>query len=396
VDIVFSLQNFCQDNPVHGPVTGVIFFQNGRFEADFASPISHTPSQLVPVPETSITSTSSSLEFYGDNGLLHVCGSVDRFSAETGPQVTEVPGDGRTPSGPAVVTGKLSDISFLEVFVRGGDDHIYLNVMTGLDFTSWREVPPGEPPQQTVSEPAAAVHTEMGTNVLRLFVRGSNSKIYQNKFTGSPRNPDTNWSGWSEVPPGGLPGGGALSGPAAVVDSNGMLRLFVSGLDNRIYENDFRGGSFGGWNPVHGDIFPLSAPAAVVRQGVLKLFARDLFNRILENDFSGGNFTEWHEVNGGGLTFAGPSALVDQGILKLFVAGLDDGVWENNFDGTSFGGWSPVSPLGYVGVGFPALTPSAPAAVEAFFLPATRESPATGYPTVFLRGEDGRILQGFF
>lgn len=64
------------------------------------------------------------------------------------------------------------------------------------------------------------------------------------------------------------------------------------------------------------------------------------------------------------------------GILKLHITGLDHAVWKNDFNGGTWLGWSRISNV--------SLTPSAPAAVEAYSL----------YPVLFLRSEDGRILSG--
>ena len=383
-----ALFSHVQNFPVQGGVSDVIFFfYDHRISAGFSPPIPSNPRHLGPIPETPIKSTEPGCdaacqpdccpEFFGPNEL-HVIGDLDSFSATTGPLTVELPGDGRTPSGPGVVAGKLSDFDFIEVFVRGNDDHVYLNVMyVGIqqqsDFTSWVPVP-GD--QSTISEPAAVIYN----GVLKLFVRDQDSKIYEADFTGSPIEPDTGWSPWSEVPGEGL----TLSGPAAVVGQDGVLRLFVRGFDDEIYENDLRGGSFKEWRKVPAGGLTISTPAAVVHNKLLKLFVRGIDNRIYENDFAGSSFTVRQEVHGGGLTLAGPSALVHQGILKLFVTGLDDRVWENDFNGSSFDEWSPVSG--------DALTPSAPAAVEAF----RHVMPPAGYPTVFLRGEDGRIFQGFF
>ena len=49
--------------------------------------------------------------------------------------------------------------------------------------------------------------------------------------------------GWCEV----FGQGVTLSGPTAVVDRSGRLKLFARGLDDGIWENDFIGDSFRGW-----------------------------------------------------------------------------------------------------------------------------------------------------
>jgi hypothetical protein len=74
----------------------------------------------------------------------------------------------------------------------------------------------------TPSGPGATVY--QGKSFL--FVRGTDNRIYQNLLT------NNSWSGWSEVPGGGL----TPSNPGATVYQN-RLFLFVRGTDNRIYQN---------------------------------------------------------------------------------------------------------------------------------------------------------------
>jgi hypothetical protein len=242
--------------------------------------------------------------------------------------VRELFGSGRTPSAPVAVAGHLfnqpSNVDILEVFVRGNDDSIFVNAFFHSGFGGWGLVEGGG---LTPSEPAAVIHN----GVLKLFVRGLDGQIWENDFMGSPSTPNIGWLGWNPVPGGGL----TPSGPAAVVH-NGTLKLFVRGFDDGIWENDGNG---------------------------------------------------WFPVPGGGLTLAGPSALVDRGVLKLFVTGLDQHIWENDFNGM---GWSSTfndalpSPSDQ-------LTPLKPAAVEIF--PSV---PLVATPLVYWTTEDGRIFQGGF
>src|SRR4051812_30849390 len=66
----------------------------------------------------------------------------------------EVAGGGLTPSAPAVVTGVQSGFSILDLFVRGVDSRIYENAFTHSGFPGWSEVPGGG---FTSSGPAAVV-----------------------------------------------------------------------------------------------------------------------------------------------------------------------------------------------------------------------------------------------
>jgi hypothetical protein len=372
VDLFFQVAN--GGSVPQRNVTSVITFSYGDFGEQlvtFDHSISSTPLRLTPIVKTPLASPPQNYGITGPN--LEVFGKVDSFSATTGAVVLELPGNGRTPSAPGVVTGTLKKAFILDVFVRGNDDGIYANSLhagvDGTDFTGWFEIPPGN--GATIFPPAAVIHN----GILKVFVTNPDHFIYQNTFKGSPAQPDIGWTGWVEVTNPQGDGGRARSGVAAVV-YQGILKLFIRGFDDEIWENDFVSGSFTGWDRVPGHGVTLSTPAAVVHNNVLKLFIRGADDGIYENDFDA---TGWHEVHGGGITTAAPSALVDNGVLKLFVKGFDDdAVWENDFNGTSFGEWSRVSSI--------SLTPSAPAAVEAF----------KRYPTIFLRGETGKILQCFF
>jgi hypothetical protein len=83
---------------------------------------------------------------------------------------SEVPGGGLTTDAPAAVNYHHKHY----VFVRGTDDHIYVNRYDG-SWTGWSEVPGGG---LSLSAPAAAVYRD----TLRLYVRGTDSRIYVNKL----------------------------------------------------------------------------------------------------------------------------------------------------------------------------------------------------------------------
>jgi hypothetical protein len=291
----------------------------------------------------------------------------------------ELPGNGRTPSTPSAVTVAGDTGIQVEVFIRGNNNRIFVNTFFQNhpgDWTGWREV---EGDCLTISEPEAVVHN----NVVKLYVRGQDNEILENVHTGPPSTPEAGWSGCHEVQGDGR----TLSGPAAVIDGNGRLSLFVRGLNNRIFQNNFRGGSFGGWQEVRpGGTSTISRPEAVFHMGNIKLFVRGIGNGILQNVFTGDTGTMWNPVPGGALTLAGPSALTHMGTLKLFITGLDDTLFENDSIGTSFGPWKRISstfPGGGSGAQF--LTPSAPNALQFF-----------NGSLLFLRSEDGKIFDAGF
>ena len=139
---------------------------------------------------------------------------------------SQVPGHGSTPDSPAraVLHGTT-----LYLFVRGTNDHLYVNTSNGPTWSGWSEVPGRG---LTLSGPTAATHVPLEAVYLYLFVRGTNNHLYVNTLGG------TAWSGWSEVPGHGLTPD--APGATAFLTSDlgpSQLNLFVRGTNDRIYVN---------------------------------------------------------------------------------------------------------------------------------------------------------------
>jgi hypothetical protein len=235
-----------------------------------------------------------------------------------------VPGGGLTPSSPEGVA--FNGEPWL--FVRGTNNRLYLNRLTGGSWTGWSEVPGGG---LTPSSPGAVVFN----NELYLFVRGTDDALYLNRWTG------TSWAGW-----GGVPGGGRTpSSPAAAVWNN-ALYLFVRGTDSRIYINGLSGSAWTGWGEVPGGGFTPSRPTATVFQSTLYLVVQGTNNHIYDKSFTLAGWTGWAEVPGGGLTPSGPTAAVFTGELRYFVRGTNERIYQNRLPagaGGTWTGWSEVS-----------------------------------------------------
>jgi hypothetical protein len=132
---------------------------------------------------------------------------------------SEVPSNGSTFSGPATTFYNGNDY----VFVRGTNDHLYVNTFNGTTWSGWSEVPGHG---LTPSAPAATRFVTGIGPTLYLFVRGTDNKIYLNIFN------TISWSGWSLVPG----NGSTPDAPGATAFFN-KLYLFVRGTNNRIYVN---------------------------------------------------------------------------------------------------------------------------------------------------------------
>jgi probable HAF family extracellular repeat protein len=226
-------------------------------------------------------------------------------------------GNGRTPSGPAVVHFKGQ----LRAFVRGTNNRIYQTHQGAQGWGGWSEVHGNG---LTLSEPGAVVFKKE----LYLFVRGTDNALYVNRFTG------TAWRGWQAVPGGGR----TPSGPAAVVSQN-QLALFVHGTNDRLYVSRFNGTVWTGWGEVPGNGLTVARPAAAVFESTLYLAVAGMNGRLYDTVLTGSTWSGWAEVPGGGRTHAGPTAVVFQDELWYVVAGTDDRVYAQQLPAGEVGEW---------------------------------------------------------
>ena len=234
----------------------------------------------------------------------------------------EVPGNGFTLSGPALTFDQVNDY----VFVRGTNNHIYVNASNGTSWSGWSEVPGHG---LTSDTPNALAN---GTT-LSLFVRGTDNRIYVNAFNG------TMWSGWSQVPGNGL----TLSGPTSAVSTaagSTFLNLFVRGTNNHLFVNRTSDGTtWSGWREVPGHGLTPSAPAAttlyLTAGNTLYLFVRGSDNKIYVNTFANGTtWSGWSQVPGNGLTPDAPGAVAGAtsgtaGFVALSVRGTNNRIYLN-------------------------------------------------------------------
>lgn len=124
-------------------------------------------------------------------------------------------------------------------------------------------------------------------------------------------------SSWTEVPGGGL----TPSSPAVAAAPNGNLYLVVQGIDNHIYLNIRRNGTWLGWAPLPSERTG-SSPAAVVDvNGNLQVFIRGIDDSLYQNIYSGGRWNEWIEIPGRGLTFSAPEVAMNRVNGELTLVG---------------------------------------------------------------------------
>jgi hypothetical protein len=185
----------------------------------------------------------------------------------------------------------------VDLYVRGLDNEIWESVFYNVEWSGiWEQVPGGG---LSLSGPAVVEHR----GAHKLFVRGLDNRIYENDFDDK---------GWTLVPAGAF--FFTISAPAAV-SYRGSLYLFVRGLDNRVYFSvdgtTWRvvpdPGPFTFLNPNHG--LTLAAPSALVDGTTLKLFITGVDHGIWENDFDGTRWSGWSEISDHPLTTSAPAAV---------------------------------------------------------------------------------------
>lgn len=272
------------------------------------------------VPGAGITNgTAPAAAVFGNDLHLFVIGGSDLVytnvyqsasDAWTGWSV--VPGDGVAGgSGPAAAVYRGN----LYLFIIDAVGHIFVNALTASGWGAWNEVPSGGVGTYGLS---ATTFQKLGQpDELDLFVRGTDGRIYINSLTGAA------WSGWSEVPGGGL----TTHGPAATYSGN--VFLYVRGVGGGIYENsrDLVSGNWGSWAEVPGGGYATAAPGVATGHPTgIVLGVRGLGAGIYQNLLGPGGSGLWSELPGSGsaAATAGPAVVVYQSAFRFFVTGPGD------------------------------------------------------------------------
>jgi len=229
-------------------------------------------------------------------------------------QWSVVPGGGTTDRAPAVAMDASANLHLLAKGIN--DLGIYMNNMSGTtrDWTGWAEVPPGG--LTTNHALALALHDQ----VLYAFaVRDDGAVMYKRLFIGSG---DLLNEPWTEVP-----GGGRTDAAVAATTSNGRLVLSVKGIHQQIYLNELAPGgrSWSGWVVIPGDGRTNTAPALASFQDELYVFIRQLTSGRIRTNVRAADaaWTDWVELPGNVTSDAPAAAVAASGQLHVFAKGVD-------------------------------------------------------------------------
>lgn len=228
----------------------------------------------------------------------------------------------------------------LDIFVRGGDDKLYQKVSTngGQNWSDWIFLFEGD---GTLS--ASPEVSSRGPNRLNLFVVNVDGDLYE-RFYDGPEVGGGGWSGWTYhgrpdvgVANLGAPGGDRADPATVAWGSSERWDLFVRGTDSRLYQRFYDGSTTTAWfRPVDDNALIASEPeAASWEPGNLLVFARWADNRVYVRAFGTGGWGPWiplvkstdQWLSGPGATSRGTVPNADgtsSGRFDLFVRGVDD------------------------------------------------------------------------
>jgi hypothetical protein len=219
-------------------------------------------------------------------------------------------------SGHAAIAAR--DATHRDVFVRGGDGHVYWKTATNDVWSGWQSLGGSTP-----SSPAAV---SWDSNRIDLFVRGGDNGLWHKSWT-STGGWSPNWDGL---------GGTISTSPAVASWAPNRLDVFVVGTDSRLYHKSWNGSMWSGYDGQGGTI--TADPAAVSwAPNRIDVFVRGGDSALWHKSWNG---SSWSGYDGLGGSFASGfgAASTGAGELQVFGLGGDHKVYRKSFNG-SWGGF---------------------------------------------------------
>jgi len=274
-------------------------------------------------------------------------------------------GNVKTTSGPVAVVNSEGLIS---VFALGSNKGVWVNTQEGLRdsegvCTSGKSFPTPEQESKAKnaesimttntgfaanSKPVELVQTGLGDNVTDTLVKAatadSNREWLRNDALKTTSDPVSEmkfvWSGWENL------GGVWTSKPTVSINHEGLLSVYVRGVDRSLYyasqeTSAEHGLVWSDWIWLRGNF--ASAPkvsAVTTAEGMTVLTARGMdksyYMKKQTSDADGVEWGKWEPV--GGLWSSGPTVLSPfSDTLELFGLGLDLSVWHKIFTANTDG-----------------------------------------------------------
>lgn len=224
---------------------------------------------------------------------------------------------------------------------------------------------------QPVGDGPGAGTTDDG--LVSVFVRGLDNAVWMRRGDMPADLADATWSDWQRI------GGATTSAPAAISTDGQSMDLFVRGEDNALWTRHnvyyLYPNNWGSWTRLGGSV--TSAPAVTFGSGgIADVFVRGADGAVWVCAFNGSYCSAWSTL--GGRVTGAPAVATnpDTGVVDVVVRGTDDRVWTCEYDGFSCSSW--MSPGGVV--------TASPSAVHDTFW-----GTLSGPFSVYVRGQDGAV-----
>jgi Phosphate-induced protein 1 conserved region len=225
---------------------------------------------------------------------------------------------------------------WIDTFSIAANGSIRWDAVVGTTGSLWFLTAPGTARSGTT--PAAVV---TGSDSLEVFVMGPNKEIKQLSYSFGVTNLTTiSPTGWIHD-----------ESDITAIERSGVIYLFVTSPEGKVYTNERRGGAWGGWISIAGTgIARLgTTPAAVVRTSGVDVFVTDSISKVRHISYTNPSLIPWppfwDAVSDSGLV-GGQTDVVavvrGDSIIDLFAADASGIVKTAESSGSWPVSWSPV------------------------------------------------------
>ncbi|MEY9926304.1 hypothetical protein ABH926_000926 [Catenulispora sp. GP43] len=289
-------------------------------------------------------------------------------------------GPGSFQGSPAVV----SSPSGTDVFVRGGDNHVWENTYTGdtgsgfPGWTGWVNLG-----GSVATSPTAA---SLGQDRIDVFAQGTDGALWQNTYEqvsngtgGGIITPGLAWGGWKSL---GGPTGSTFTGTPSAVASLNRIDLFVRGTDNALYQRSLVNNTWTGWTGLGGTLTgaPAAASAGPGQVDVFITQANQGADNVYEKQWTtaAGWSGSWASLGSQNVTGGGLAAAESGSRVNVYAQGTDNHLWQWYYT-RSGGAWQQLdSTLTLDANSSPAAAAPSSSDARAVTCPPKRQGTASG------------------
>lgn len=220
-----------------------------------------------------------------------------------------------------------------DLIIRGHDGLIYHKYWNGSAWIGWGSI--GAPPVGAASAPTVAAPE---ANVLQVFVRGGDNRLWNNHYTHGTGSAPGGWSGWGAVPN----TGNITYAPATTFGKDNQPDVFYRGTDGSLYYTRY--------DPVAGWIAPVSLGGVLVGSpsatttvgGRMQVVVRGTDNRMyLKFADSPNGWTGWGALPNAYTNESPVVTTADEGQANIFFKGTGETLYHQY--------WNPN--VGWIGPG---------------------------------------------